>query len=57
VHLQKGSPGQFDVVADGEVIAARKTGFLQTLLGSGWPEPAAVIAILARKLGSKQPRP
>jgi hypothetical protein len=54
VQLQKGSLGQFDVVADGEVVATRKQGFLQKLLGSGWPEPAAVIAALRRRLGNER---
>jgi hypothetical protein len=49
VNLQHGDPGQFDVVVDGEVVASRKTGFLQLLLGSGWPRAADVIAAIGRK--------
>jgi predicted Rdx family selenoprotein len=49
VRLQPGGPGQFDVVVDGEVVAARKTGFWNLVFGSGWPKPAAVIAAIERK--------
>jgi hypothetical protein len=52
VNLQRGNPGQFDVVVDGEVVAARKTGFLQLLLGGGWPQAGHVIAAIERKLAA-----
>jgi hypothetical protein len=46
VTVRAGSPGQFDVVADGEVVASKQGGFLNALLGRGWPTPAAVLAAL-----------
>jgi hypothetical protein len=35
--------GQYDVVADGQVVASRKRGFLR-LLGGGWPTADDVVA-------------
>jgi len=49
VELKKGSSGQFDVVADGELIATKGGSFLTKLLGGGWPEPAKVIEALRAK--------
>lgn len=49
VQLQRGSSGQFDVVADGELIATKKGNFLTKLLGGGWPEPNAVVEALRAK--------
>jgi hypothetical protein len=49
VEIKKGASGQFDVLADGQVIAQRKTGLLSMLLGGGWPEPREVVSALARR--------
>jgi hypothetical protein len=50
-ELTVGGGGQFDVVADGEVIASRGGGFLTRFLGGGWPDENAVIAALRTKMG------
>ena len=44
--LQVGSPGQFDVLVDGEVIATRGGGFFARFFGGGWPEPKAVAQLV-----------
>ncbi len=44
--LQVGSPGQFDVLVDGEVIASRGGGFFARFFGGGWPEPNAVAQLV-----------
>jgi hypothetical protein len=49
-ELQVGTPGQFDVLVDGEVIARRGGSFLARLFGGGWPDSGAVVeAIRSRK--------
>ena len=55
VALHEGGPGQFDVVADGEVIAARSGGFLHRLLRGGWPDAAAVVTALRQRLDRREP--
>jgi hypothetical protein len=46
-----GSLGQYDIVADGEVVATRKRG-LAAILGGGWPDAAQVMkALLDRQAG------
>lgn len=40
--LTPGRSGQFDVLVDDELIASREGGFLNKLLGGGWPDPEAV---------------
>lgn len=54
--MKPGSAGQFDVVADGEVIASKKGGLLAGLFGGGWPDPDAVIAALRPRLGKQKQR-
>ena len=49
VEIAPGNLGQFDVLADGAVVATRKKG-LRKLLGGGWPEASRVIQDL-RTLG------
>lgn len=39
-----GKSGQFDVLVDGELVAARGGNLLTRLLGGGWPDPEDVIA-------------
>lgn len=53
-----GKPGQFEVVVDGEVVAAKaQPGILKTLLGaSGFPDEAeTVAAVRARLAGAAEP--
>lgn len=54
--LEVGSPGQFDVLVDGETVASRKTAsFLARLFGGGWPDPRGVVdAIRARQTSSSK---
>lgn len=53
VEIQRGSPGQFDVYADGDLVASKKKSFLAQLTGGGWPDPAEVVATLReRSLGA-----
>ncbi len=47
--MTKGSSGQFDVLADGELVASRDGGFLAKLLGGGWPDPHDVVNKLQRR--------
>lgn len=49
VELQRGSSGQFDVVADGELVATKTGSFLTKLLGGGWPEASEVVEALRAK--------
>lgn len=44
VTRERGAPGQFDVLVDGEVIASRGGNMLQRVLGGGWPDAEDVIA-------------
>jgi hypothetical protein len=44
--------GQFDVTADGKLIASRGGNVItRILLGAGFPDPADVVDELARRLG------
>jgi predicted Rdx family selenoprotein len=47
--LEHGRLSQFDVVADGEVVASRAGGLLNHLTYGGFPDEAAVVAALARR--------
>ena len=38
-----GEMGQYDVLADGELVARRKTSVLNTLLKTGWPSADDVL--------------
>ena len=49
---EPGSSGQFDVVADGEVIASREGGFFKKLLGGGWPDPDEVVEELRKRVAT-----
>ena len=49
VEIRKGSPGQFDVLADGELVASKKKSFLSHFTGGGWPDPAEVVAALHKR--------
>ena len=44
VTLEAGNSGQYDILADGELIAQRDGGLLKKLFGAGWPVEAEVIA-------------
>jgi hypothetical protein len=48
-----GRLGQFDVLADGEVIASRGGSMLKRVLGGGWPDPAEVIEKIEARLAGK----
>jgi hypothetical protein len=41
-----GSPGQFDVLVDGQVVATRSRSLLTVLIGGGWPTAAEVMRAL-----------
>jgi hypothetical protein len=43
VRLEVGSPGQFDVLVDGQRVASRGGGFFKRLLGGGWPDEGEVV--------------
>jgi predicted Rdx family selenoprotein len=47
-----GHLGQFDVYADGVVVASRKGGVLNHVMHRGWPDEAAVIERLRRHRAS-----
>jgi len=55
VEIQKGTPGQFDVLADGERIASKKKSFLAHFTGGGWPDPAEVVATLRERTRGARP--
>jgi hypothetical protein len=48
VTQKVGGRGQFDVVADGDVIASRQN---RVRLRDGWPDPEAVTRALRERLG------
>jgi len=41
---ERGSLGQFDVLADDTLIASRGGSMLKKALGGGWPDPEEVLA-------------
>lgn len=51
MKIQVGNTGQFDVLADGELVATKGGGFLTKLLGGGWPDEDEVV----RKLRERRP--
>jgi len=46
VKLERGSPGQFDVVVDGKVVASRNGNLVRKIFGGGWPNHEAVVAAI-----------
>ena len=50
VALVVGSRGQFDVLADGELIASRRGNILVRAVGGGFPSADDVIAALRPRL-------
>jgi hypothetical protein len=52
VKIEPGKSGQFDILADGELIAARGGNMLTRLIGGGWPDEQSVVEKLRGKLGS-----
>jgi predicted Rdx family selenoprotein len=48
VNLEPGKPGQFEVLADGQVIAEKRSKGFLAFLGGGWPDPREVVAELRR---------
>jgi predicted Rdx family selenoprotein len=55
VGIAPGHLGQFDVFADGVVVASRKGGMLNHVMHRGWPDEAAVIERLLRHRAGEQP--
>lgn len=55
MEIEVGATGQFDVVADGEVVASKRaSGLLARLLGaSGFPEEEAVVAALRERRSAR----
>jgi hypothetical protein len=52
VRLATGRLGQFDVLADGEVVARRARGVHRKVPGGGWPDPDEVVAAIVARLRS-----
>jgi hypothetical protein len=48
--MEVGRTGQFDVLADGEVVASKGGGFLTKLLGGGWPDEDDVVERLRARV-------
>jgi hypothetical protein len=53
VELEKGRPGQFDVIVNGRSVASRKGGLLAKVLNRPWPNGDDVVAAVrvAMQLG------
>ena len=47
--MTPGRSGQYDVIVDGEVIAAREQGVLKRLLGGGWPDNEEILSEVQRR--------
>jgi len=47
--VTSGATGQYDVLADGELVASRGNEMTR-LLGGGWPDPEDVTARLRERL-------
>ncbi len=47
--LKRGKVGQFDVLADGELIVTRGGNWFTRQFGAGWPEFEEVIATLEER--------
>ena len=41
--MQKGRPGEFDILVDGQSVASRKGGLIAKLLGRPWPDEDEVL--------------
>jgi predicted Rdx family selenoprotein len=52
--MTPGRSGQYEVLVDGEVIAARAPGFWQRLLGGGWPDHEAILSDVQRRLDARR---
>ncbi len=50
VELEKGRPGQFEVIVNGRTVASRKGGLLAKLLNRPWPSGADVVAAVRAAL-------
>ena len=49
-EIVPGSLGQFDVEADGQVIASKEKGLLKRAFGNPWPDPQVVIEALRARM-------
>ena len=56
VKLEIGESGQFDVLANGTVVASRERKLLTRLFGGGWPDDDAVVARLRALRDGEQGR-
>jgi hypothetical protein len=52
--MTPGRSGQYEVLVDGEVIAAREGGFLKRLLGGGWPDNEAILSDMQRRYDARR---
>ena len=50
--MEAGQFGQFDVMADGALVASRGGGWLSRALGGGWPDDDRVVSDLKRRGGA-----
>jgi len=48
--LTPGNKGQFDVIADGQMIAKRGGNFITRSFGVGYPDLDGVVELLVKKL-------
>lgn len=50
VEFERGRAGQFDVLADGELVASKDEGFLAKFFGGGWPDEDEIVTAIAKRL-------
>jgi len=50
VELEKGGPGQFDVIVNGRVVASRKGGLIAKLVNRPFPSGESVVAAVREAL-------
>ena len=51
VALETGRTGQFDLLADGELISTRAGNWFTRKLGAGYPDFEAVVALVQQRQG------
>lgn len=51
VAFERGVAGQFDVLADDELVASKDPSFLKAIFGGGWPDEDEIVAALEKRLG------
>lgn len=50
----QGKSGQFDVFADGDLVASRQGSLLVRLVGGGWPDADEVTSALEQRLATQK---